>query len=977
MDNKTRNTIGKILKSIFVLLLILTNFTVFPNNKKNADEKVEAATYNGTSPIWADPVGSLTKDETGLVKVVPDNVQGEYGTLWTKQRIDFNENWDLKTQMLLGGDNGDMNGIQIVFQRYNNQRTLKSYQDEFNSVYAGGIYNHSPILLGTYGYPVAPDMVDGVQETRSKMLVLENDMSGLQNDVLDAFLKEIAIMKVLNAQQPQTWTSGGAKRMAVSGGSRFDWAGYKTVNASWVKDATGGTITFTNSAIGTISAHFSTAEIVELFGPKKTAYMGFTGSSVSQSLAGYRPGLWHVKDIQLNATFETLYNLEQDAVLKHGAENGAVVDATNPAHKGETIFVTETLKNTAGVAGNSVLINYLAKDFVNLRSGQVTEFKVNGVSTPYNATTGADLTLNAATPIVITYKVLVESANTFTDANGPQKIGYTGQVKNLSDTTEPIANKTYTGPTYNPAPTINANDQIVPLNSQNSNATYIANASVSVNDLDSEVQDLTISAVSTSVNTSKPGIYPITYTVADPDGKTASVTKNVVVTPNGNPDVDNNKPYIYAKDMVVLKGGTIDVMTDVFAYDRKDGDLTAAIQRPPVFRGPNGETSLNTGITGAWDVTYTVQDSDQNVTTKTVKLYVVDKVLGDIGITAKNFELDVTEVASLNDGIVVNKGQAHAYRISTGQEINIDSVTHSIVATPGVYDVTYTAANVSYTVKATVTDDNTVIDGDTFIYAKNFVSKVGVALTDDQVRSLSEVYAKKISTNTLIPFTTDTSELNTDVVGSYPITYTANGVTRTIRAIIVGNDNPTINGNEVLDAGNFSLRPAEVATINKTNAIEKANATAFTVNEGTPVTITAFDKMDLAEAVGSYDVKFSTAKPTHKTVKAHVTNNANPTITSAQVLDAVDFSVKLGENNITNAKAIELAKAKSWAIADNSTVNINNVVYLPKDGKTLTTTDKVGSYDVKFINASGAEITVKGHVTTGDDPVVTDRKSVV
>ena len=118
--------------------------------------------------------------------------------------------------------------------------------------------------------------------------------------------------------------------------------------------------------------------------------------------------------------------------------------------------------------------------------------------------------------------------------------------------------------------------------------------------------------VTGQVDTSKEGTYTLIYTVEDKDGALTSVERRIVVT-----KLPNTAPVIRgAEDIVLEVGDAFDVMANVSAYDKEDGDLTHAIKL-------DGFVDVN--VPGSYEVMYTVTDSE-GLTTIVVRNITVKEV---------------------------------------------------------------------------------------------------------------------------------------------------------------------------------------------------------------------------------------------------------------------------------------------------------------------------------------------------------------
>lgn len=109
-----------------------------------------------------------------------------------------------------------------------------------------------------------------------------------------------------------------------------------------------------------------------------------------------------------------------------------------------------------------------------------------------------------------------------------------------------------------------------------------------------------------NVNTSKAGNYTVTYKATDSENNDA--IKSITVT------VLSSKPVIYASDITVNMGNTINLLDGVTAEDFEDGNLTNKV----IVSANN----VDFNKIGTYEVTYSVTDSDKNTTTKTIKVNV-------------------------------------------------------------------------------------------------------------------------------------------------------------------------------------------------------------------------------------------------------------------------------------------------------------------------------------------------------------------
>jgi beta-N-acetylglucosaminidase len=126
---------------------------------------------------------------------------------------------------------------------------------------------------------------------------------------------------------------------------------------------------------------------------------------------------------------------------------------------------------------------------------------------------------------------------------------------------------------------------------------------------DTEDGDLTAKVTYTgTVDTNTVGTYKITYSVND--SANATSTKEITITVT-----KNNEPTITATNQTIKEGTTFDPLNNVTATDTEDGDLTKNITIT--------KNTLNTKEVGDYEITYSVTDSYNQTTTKTIEIIVV------------------------------------------------------------------------------------------------------------------------------------------------------------------------------------------------------------------------------------------------------------------------------------------------------------------------------------------------------------------
>ena len=194
----------------------------------------------------------------------------------------------------------------------------------------------------------------------------------------------------------------------------------------------------------------------------------------------------------------------------------------------------------------------------------------------------------------------------------------------------------------NYSPTINASDKTIIEGTA-------FNELSGVTATDPEDGDLTskIKVTNKNVNTSKAGVYQVTYQVTDSTGNVTTKTIKVTVK-------ENKAPVINVSDKVITQNKTFNATSGVTATDTEDGDLTSKIKVV--------SNNVNTKVIGTYKVVYEVTDSHNKKTTKEIKVEVVkdrvptinasDKV---VVVNSKFNELSNVSAMDPEDGDITNK----------------------------------------------------------------------------------------------------------------------------------------------------------------------------------------------------------------------------------------------------------------------------------------------------------------------------------
>ncbi|MBC2099240.1 DUF5011 domain-containing protein [Listeria booriae] len=294
---------------------------------------------------------------------------------------------------------------------------------------------------------------------------------------------------------------------------------------------------------------------------------------------------------------------------------------------------------------------------------------------------------------------------------------------------------------------------------------------------DTEDGDLTdrIDIESSDVDMTQAGTYAVEYSVTDSDNNTTKITRHVYVR-------TNDKPVIHASDQTFKAGASFDPLAGMSASDTEDGDITANVTITA--------NDVDANKAGTYHVTYSVTDSDDNTTTKTITITVLTNekpVITAADITQKaHRSVDPMAGVTASD---LEDGDLTANIKIIANDINID--------VPGEYHVTYSVLDsdgneTEKTITVTIlSNEAPVIHGQdvTFKAGKAFDPMVGVTASDTEDGDITS--AIEITANDVDP----------TVAGVYHVTYSVtdsdgNTTEATYAVTVLTNEKPVIHATD-------------------------------------------------------------------------------------------------------------------------------------------------------------------------------------
>ncbi|MBC1372165.1 DUF5011 domain-containing protein [Listeria booriae] len=412
---------------------------------------------------------------------------------------------------------------------------------------------------------------------------------------------------------------------------------------------------------------------------------------------------------------------------------------------------------------------------------------------------------------------------------------------------------------------------------------------------DTEDGDLTdrIDIDSSNVDMTKAGTYAVEYSVTDSDNNTTKITRHVYVR-------TNDKPVIHASDQTFKAGASFDPMAGMSASDTEDGDITASVTITA--------NDVDANKAGTYHVTYSVTDSDDNTTTKTITITVLTNekpVITAADITQKaHRSIDPMAGVTASD---LEDGDLTANIKIIANDINID--------VPGDYHVTYSVLDsdgneTEKTITVTIlSNDAPVIHGQdvTFKAGKAFDPMAGVTASDTEDGDITS--AIEITANDVDP----------DVAGVYHVTYSVtdsdgNTTEATYTVTVLTNEKPIIHATDQTLAYGQAFDPMAGVTAEDLEDGDLTSSIKIIANDVNPlqagiyhVTYSVTDsdgnetQITITVLVGAQPV--DPVIPADPQTPMHVTpapvQMADPVVSSVSAPDPVRELPKTGDTNNT------------------------------------------------------------------------------
>ncbi|EDN7593208.1 DUF5011 domain-containing protein [Listeria monocytogenes] len=245
------------------------------------------------------------------------------------------------------------------------------------------------------------------------------------------------------------------------------------------------------------------------------------------------------------------------------------------------------------------------------------------------------------------------------------------------------------------------NSSGVPLN--NNSVTRTQDNVSDVANADSKVFTHTFEFTANEDTKADIGVFVGAGSVLPTTPETSLIWKNITVT-DETPVVAPTAPVINAEDKTIQQNETFNPLNEVTATDKKDGDITSNIQIT--------KNTVDTAKSGEYDVEYSVTNSSDITTLKSIK----------VTVTPKETKANTAPVINAKDQTIKVGDLFNAAKGVTATDKEDGDLTAKIKVTKdtvnnlekGVYQVTYTVTDsgnlsASLTIKVTVTQDGKLI----------------------------------------------------------------------------------------------------------------------------------------------------------------------------------------------------------------------------------------------------------------------------
>ena len=285
-------------------------------------------------------------------------------------------------------------------------------------------------------------------------------------------------------------------------------------------------------------------------------------------------------------------------------------------------------------------------------------------------------------------------------------------------------------------------------------------------------------SLTSNVDTTKPGEYSVTYIALDDYGNSSFQYRRVSV-------VDTEAPTILIDGIETLTDFTTIVYLNATYYY----PLASAIDnnsKETLFVGDNGKSNVNFNKIGDYKITYSVQDSANNAASIIQTISVRDSSSPVMTL--------LSDPSNIKSPIIMKVGDPYIEYGATSFNVEYDALPITIVSDVctnivGRYSVVYTSVNgefVSQRTRIVIVEDSTppiiTLLPDPYGVTSPIILELGLVFTDpgvnvsdnyDSPENINISHSYLLNGNSVSDPITIVTDICTNIVGNYTITYTA------------------------------------------------------------------------------------------------------------------------------------------------------------------------------------------------------------
>ncbi len=692
-------------------------------------------------------------------------------------------------------------------------------------------------------------------------------------------------------------------------------------------------------------------------------------------------------------TFDSSNNLNVNTVGSYTFEYAVVNEHGNKNYRGftRTVNVVDTVPPVVSLNNvNANPINLIFNDSVNpvyfqayTEYGAVADTGETIVTTYTRINSGGVVSVTTVNPTVEgVYTV------TYTATDVSDNVGTATRTVNVTrDAAAPLI--TLSNPNANPINLV-FNDSITPTYVQ----AYIEFGATSD---DGEV----VTIDSSSVNTTTPGTYTVTYSATDIVGNTGFNYRGVIVSRDTtSPMITLNTPsYNNVKLFYNNANGVSQSYTEHGATSYGGEAITTTITRSPIGGGTVvSVSSVSPTTEGIYVVTYSVTNTAGNTGTNTRTITVKQDIVAPVISLTNPNENPVRLI--YNTSVTPTYSEPYVEYGATadsGETVVIDSSTVNVTS-EGTYTVTYTATDVAGNIgTATRTVIVTEDDIDPIITLNNAsANPINLIFNDSVTPTYVQPYIEYGATSDGETVSIDTSAIQSTTEGTYNVVYsatdTAGNTGTAIRQVTYTRDTSAPN----ITLNNSSYNPVDIFYNSTTGYAETYTEYGATSSGGETVTQVVTFNGTVVSAVntsqaGTYVVTYSATDSAGNTG----TNLRTITVEDDIVAPVLNLQgpsyIKVVQNyggslGIPNPPITINAPDQNLSYSTNSTVNMSTpgvytITYSATDRglNTGTVTRTIQVYSTSGATASFTLTALGGYVTqcysytdAGSDYINTD-----